>query len=184
MRKAILMVLLGVASSSVPAQIFAPSVAPSYWKPWQEVQTYAPDLVWNSDDQIPRAALDALPKSMTERDADGYRNWSYPVAAASVDLDGDGSDELIVRSGEPFSGGPEFAILQKSGNQWNMIGEIQGGFTISKRSQNGYANIETWSRHPETYHHLWEFTGGHYRTVRTEIGPWEDRAFDPPYVPD
>lgn len=175
--------LLAVASGSVAAQIFEPAVPPSYWRPWQEIQTYAPDLVWNSDDQIPEAVWDALPKWMMIIDVDGH---TFPDIAsfASVDLDGDGGDELIVRSFEFFSGGPEFAILQKSGNRWRTIGEIQGGFTISKQSKNGYADIETWSRHPETYHHLWQFSGWQYRMVRTEIGPWEDRAFDLPYVPD
>jgi len=160
----------------------ADSATPSYWRPWNEVQAYAPDLGWKAGD-IPKAAFDALPKWMTKKDADGVPTWSGPVAFASVDLDGDGSDELIVRSGEPFSGGPQFAILRKSGNRWRTIGEIQGGFVISKRSKNGYADIETWSRHPETYHFLWKFSGGRYKTVRQEKGPWKDRGLAPPYVP-
>jgi hypothetical protein len=160
----------------------AENAVPSNWRPWNEVQAYAPDLGWKAGD-IPKAAFNALPKWMTQRDADGEPTTSGPVVFASVDLDGDGIDELIVRSGEPFSGGPQFAILRKSGNRWRTIGEIQGGFTISKRSKIGYANIETWSRHPETYHYLWKFSGRRYKIIRTEKGQWKDRGLDPPHVP-
>lgn len=167
--------------SATQAGKAAESAAP-YWRPWNEVQAYAPDLGWKAG-AIPKAAFDALPKWMTQKDAEGHLTWSGPVAFTSVNLDGDGNDALIVRSGEPFSGGPQFAILRKSGNRWRTNGEIQGGFAISKRSKKGYADIETWSRHPETYHRLWRFAGGRYKAVRQEKGPWEDRALDPPYVP-
>lgn len=181
MRRAILTMLMAVASGSVAAQLVTPAVAPSYWMPWNEVQMYAPDLVWKNN-EIPKTASTALPKWMTKKDAE-EPSWANPIAFASIDLDGDGSEELIVQSGEWFSGGPEFAILQKRGNRWRTIGEIQGGFTIAKRPKNGYADIETWSRHPETYHQLWKFSGGRYRSVRREIGPWENRGFALPYVP-
>ncbi len=149
LRRAILMLIMAVASGSVAAQLelVIPSVAPSYWKPWKEVQTYAPDLAWKYG-EIPKAALTVLPKWITEKDSEGHA-WANPIEFASIDLDGDGTDELIVKPGEWFSGGPEFAILQKRGNRWRTIGEIQGGFTIAKRQKNGYADIETWSRHPE-----------------------------------
>ncbi len=176
------LVTVGLFFSMAQAGKVAERATPPYWRPWNEVQAYAPDLDWKAGD-LPKAALNALPKWMTRRDADGEPTWSGPVAFASVDLDGEGSDELIVRSGEPFSGGPQFAILRKSGNRWRTIGEIQGGFVISKRSKNGYADIETWSRHPETYHFLWKFSGGRYKAVREEKGPWKDRGLDPPYVP-
>ncbi len=182
MRIAILVMLLAIPSGSVPAQIASPSVAPHYWKPWNEVQTYAPVLIWKADD-MPKEAFDALPKWMTEKATDGERTWSWPIAFASVDLDGDGKDELIVQSGEPFSGGPQFAILKNRGNRWRTIGEFQGGFAISKRSTKGFADIETWSRHPEIYHQLWKFSGQRYKVVRTEIGAWKDRGLGLPYVP-
>ncbi|OGS01261.1 MAG: hypothetical protein A3G41_05910 [Elusimicrobia bacterium RIFCSPLOWO2_12_FULL_59_9] len=172
----------GLLISTTQAGKAAESATPPYWRPWNEVQAYAPDLAWKADD-IPKAVFDALPKWMTQKDREGHLTWSSPVAFASVDLDGDGIEELIVRSGEPFSGGPQFAILRRSGNRWRTIGEIQGGFTISKRSTKGFADIETWSRHPETYHFLWKFSGGRYKAVREEKGPWKDRGLDPPYVP-
>ncbi len=179
MRNTILTMLLTVVSSNEMAWAVVPTVAPAYWKPWNEVQKYAPDLDWSAND-IPMAAWRALPKWMTE---ENEHYPSFPNAFASVDLDGDGRHEWIARSSEGFSGGPEFAILQKRGNRWRTIGEFQGGFTISKRSNKGYADIESWSRHPETYHHLWRFSGGRYKVVRTEVGPWKDRGLDPPYVP-
>ena len=175
------LVTVGLFISTIQAGKTAEIVIPPYWRPWNKVQMYAPDLDWGGD--IPKAAFDALPEWMTRRDAEGHPTSSHPIATASVDLDGDGSDELIVRSGEPFSGGPEFAILRKSGNRWEKIGDFQGGFAISKRSAKGYADIETWSRHTETYHHLWKFSGGRYKVVRTEVGPSKDRGLDPPYVP-
>ena len=133
MRKAILMMLLAVMGSGASAE----NTAPSYFQPWNEVQAYAPTLDWKTG-AIPKGAWNGLPKWMSERDADGELNWSRPVAFLSVDLDGDGNDELIVRSGEWFSGGPEFVILKKSSNRWRTIGGFQGGFTISKRLKKGY----------------------------------------------
>lgn len=159
----------------------AENAPPSFWTPWNQVHAYAPDLTWDTGN-LPKAARNALPKWMNEKDADG-RSPSGPAAFASIDLDGDGKDELVVQSGEWFSGGPEFAILQRRGNRWKLIGEIQGGFTVSRRLKTGYVDIETWSRHPETYHLLWQFSEGRYRTVRTATGPWKDRGRDPPYVP-
>jgi hypothetical protein len=176
------LVTAGLFISTTQAGKGAESAASVYGRPWNEVQVYAPNLDWKVGD-LPKAALNALPKWMTRKEADGEPTWSGPVAFASVDLDGDGSDELIVRSGEPFSGGPQFAILRKSGNRWRTIGEIQGGFVISKRSKNGYADIETWSRHPETFHFLWKFSGGRYKSVREETAPWKDRGIALPYVP-
>lgn len=176
------LVSAGLFISTIQAGKAAESATPPYWRPWNEVQAYAPDLAWKTGD-IPKSAFDALPKWMTQKDADGTPTWSGPAAFVSVDLDGDGIEELIVRSGEPFSGGPQFAILRKSGNRWRTIGEIQGGFAISKRSRNGYADLETWSRHPETYHYLWRFSEGRYKAVRQEKGPWKDRGLGLPYVP-
>lgn len=172
----------GLCISTTQAGKVAENVSPSSWRPWNEVQAYAPDLIWKAGD-IPKAALAALPKWMTQRDTDGEPTSSGPIAFASFDLNGDGIEELIVRSGEPFSGGPQFAILRKSGNRWRTIGEIQGGFAISKRSRIGWVDIETWSRHPETYHYLWKFSGRRYKIVRTEKGQWGDRGLDPPHVP-
>lgn len=170
------MIFLAVVSLNAVTQI-----APSYRKPWNEVQTYAPDLVWR-EDAIPAAVFAGLPMDMKLRDANG-EPISIPGPIAFIDLDGDGKDEIIVQSGEWFSGGPEFAILQQRGNRWRLIGEIQGGFTVSRRLKTGHVDIETWSRHPETYHRLWKFSEGRYKVVRTEIGPWKDRGHDIPYVP-
>ena len=171
----VLMMSLAIVSLSVCSQLAPPSL-----KPWNEVQTYALDLVWKEDDML-KAVFDALPEYMKIETDNGkiISNTSF----ASIDLNGDGKDELIVWSHEFFSGGPGFAILQKWGDRWRVIGEIQGGFSVSRRSKKGHVDIETWSRHPEIYHRLWKFSGGRYKVVRQEVGPWKDRAQDIPYAP-
>ena len=181
MCKAILMILLAIASGGLAAQIASPSVAPSYWKPWNEVHVYAPDLDWKSD-KMPNAVFDALPEDDKGIDKDGEK-YAVPGPYARIDLDGDRKDEVIVDSGQWYSGGREYVILQQRGNRWRVIGEFQGGFTVSKHSTKGYADIETWSRHPETYHHLWQFSGKRYKLVRREVGPRESRGFDIPFSP-
>lgn len=173
--------LLALASGSTAAQKSSPSVAPSYWKPWNEVRTYAPDLVWRNE-EMPKAAFDALPKDLTDKDENG-EPYSIPGPVASIDLNGDGKSELIVGSGQSGSGGPEYVILQQYKSRWRVIGMIQGGFTVSKRMTSRFADIETWSRHPETYHRLWKFSGDRYRPVRREIGLRESSSFDSPYIP-
>jgi len=178
---AILMLLLAGVSGSAVAQIASPSVAPSYWKPWTAVRVYAPDLDWK-DDEIPKAVFDALPEDDKGIDKDG-ETFAVPGPYASIDLDGDGKDEVIVDSGQWYSGGREYVILQQRRNRWSVIGEFQGGFTVSKRSTRRYADIETWSRHPEIYHHLWKFSGKRYKLARMEIGPRESIGFGIPFSP-
>ena len=183
-RRVAVTIAIAISNWIVQIGVAAENGIPSVWKPWNAVRVYAPDLIWDSKNSIPDAASAVLPKWMIQESDDG-RLWLPNYSEfASVDLNGDGVDELIVRSGEFFSGGPEFVILAKTGRRWKVIGEFQGGFTISKRTTNGYPDIETWSRHPETYHHLMKFSEGRYkRTRRTAIGKWEDRGADPPFIP-
>ena len=176
MFKPILILLLSVVSSRVVAQ----NMSPSYWKPWKPVQTYAADLDWKLE-KLPKAVYDALPEDMRLDGKDGEPE-TRPGAFASIDLDGDGKDELIVHSAEFYSGGPEYAVMQQRGNRWRVIGEIQGGFTVAKQKSQGYAYIETWSRHPNTYHRLWRFIAGRYVIVKKEIASDQDSWFDIPYV--
>lgn len=177
MRKITLMVLLAIVCSGAAAQ----KTSPPYWKPWNEVRVFAPDLVWKDVD-LPKQVFDAIPGDSKYKADDGSI-FSYFWRSASIDLDGDTKNELILRSSEFFSGGPVFLIMQKRGNLWRVIGQIQGGFTISKRTTNLFADIESWSRHPETYHHLWKFSVGKYKVARTETGPYNDRALELPYIP-
>ena len=170
------MALLAVTGCAAVTQ----NAGDSYLKPWNDVRAYASDLVWV--DGLPEAIFDALPDDDKFKTDDGVL-LSYFSSIASIDLDGDLKDELIVHSSQFFSGGPEFVIFQKRGNDWQIIANFQGGFTISKQTTNGYAELETWSRHPEIYHHVWKFSGATYKRSRTEIGPYQDRGLELPYVP-
>ena len=177
MSKVFLMALLAIASCCATAQ----HVASSYWKPWSEVRVYAPSLDWKFDG-VPDPVFNAIPDDEKFKTDEGML-ISYYSSFASIDLDGDGKDELIVWSHEFFSGGPAFMIFQKRGSSWRIIGEIQGGFAISKRRANGYSEIETWSRHPETHHRLWKFSEGKYKLARTKIGLPKERELGLPYIP-
>ena len=177
MRTIFLTALLAVAGFCLATENVTPS---SYLKPWNAVLACAPDLAWQIDG-VSKPIFDALPDEAKFETEHG-KLISYYSSFAPIDLTGDGKNEIIVWSHEFYSGGPEFIIMQKRGNRWVIIGEIQGGFTISKRQTNGYADIETRSRHPETHHRLWRFARGSYKLARTEIGPLKDRD-DLPYVP-
>jgi len=178
MSKTIFLIILAMLSGIVSAQLSSPTVLPAVWRPWNDVGSYGVDMVWEYS--MPKSLFAALPVDIQGKDSKG-EIYAVPGPIAYVDLDGDGQKEVFVNSGQPVSGGTDYLILQSRGSRWKVIGEIQGGFTIAKRPTKGFAEIETWSRHPEQVHLLWKFKDGLYRVARRQEGGAESSGWDLPF---
>jgi hypothetical protein len=158
--------------------------------PWTKPLVFASEMSWKSIGgcgQTPGLPKEAKAKLLDWADVPGDIPNQPPVLLlhcfVRIDLNGDGEDELIVRSSEPFTGGPMFRILQQKKSKWRLIGEFQGGFMISSNDdKKTFTRFETWSRHGgEIYHRLWEMHKGQYVIALKEIWP---KAFDVgPYLP-
>lgn len=99
----------------------------------------------------------------------GEDGESVAARVCRIDLNGDGSDELIVESNQSFSGGPQYLVFQKLKGAYKQIGEIQGGFYLCAKA-NGFYQIESWSRMGggKFMRGLARFEKGQYRLIRKE----------------
>jgi hypothetical protein len=158
--------------------------------PWSVPFAFASEMTWKSiggcgqNTGLPKEAnTELLDWADTPGDIPNQPLVLLLHSFVTIDLNGDGEDELIVRSSEPFSGGPMFRILQKKKSKWRLIGEIQGGFMITNIGEKKrFNNVETWSRHGgEIYHQLWWIHKGQYVVTLKEKWP---KGFDVgPYLP-
>jgi hypothetical protein len=128
-----------------------------------------PKEISNLDDEMVQVPIDKLPSEAKadlmdiDWGPDGNTNELY------IDLNGDGTKELIVNDGTGGSGGPGYHIYQRSEGKWKIIAAFQGGITLSAKA-NGYYQLTVRSRGGGgvTGRDLFRFVRGKYRAVHSE----------------
>ena len=113
-----------------------------------------------------------IPKGVKEWTKTQELNKDYESGGAvvcSVDLNDDGTPELLVDNGSGGTGDPGYSILQKMGRAYREIGRVQGGLRLLSKA-NGYYQLETWSRAGggQLTRILNRFRNGQYHLARIE----------------
>lgn len=95
------------------------------------------------------------------------------LGVVPFDLNGDGTDEYIVRGGQP-SGGTQFYFLEKQNKKWKLITYFSGGFVLSpadkltglNEKQKRYYKITYWHRYGrnDTWQYDLIYKNGEYQS--------------------
>lgn len=111
-----------------------------------------------SDSTFPKQAVQAFPKYAREELKD------HPFGFIWVDLDGEGTKEIIVADPTASgSGGQAYFVLRKVGSSWRRIAEFQGGFVLSGvEGQSRFYNIISYYRSGDTYQNTYHYKNGRY----------------------
>lgn len=92
---------------------------------------------------LPKALRDALLQYDEFSQGTGQLAEAYRVCR--IDLDGDGTDEVVVMSPQSYSGGPEMYAFQERSHRFAGIAEFAGSVYFGPRV-NGYLQIVSLSR--------------------------------------
>lgn len=124
-----------------------------------------------SDNEFPASARPAFLKH-AGKDLEDYPSGMYQFV--SVDLNGDGKNELIVA--DPASSGSGGQTYFISGKAWIVIGGFQGGFVLTIRDDlvkypEDYYRIISYYRSGDTYQNVYDYKSGRYRLTSQTMMP-------------
>ena len=127
-----------------------------------------PKEISNLDDEMQQVAVSDLPAEIRP-DMMDIDPPATATDALYIDLNGDGTKELIVDDGTGGSGGHGYHIYQKFHGKWKTIAAFQGGITLAQKS-GGYFQLIVRGRGGGgfTGRDLFRFVGGRYRAIHGE----------------
>ena len=159
LRIALLVAMAATVSSSLAQQPRVP----------REIEIASTNLPWSCGEG-PNVPKDAM-RILRTRFKEDFENRGGQIVAL-IDLNGDGTKEILLGLGEWYSGGREYVVLQKQGREWRQIGAFQGGFVLSMDdSPNDYYRINAYYRSGDTYHDIHAFSKGRYGRLSRTLMP-------------
>jgi hypothetical protein len=151
------------------------SPSPVTLSPWSDWSAYGSDLhfVFEETASLPAA----LQSELMHRDEFIQGGSSLPatLGIARVDLNADNVDEFVVKSPQPYSGGPAMEIFRRDHEKFSWIGGMQGMIRLGP-SLAGYREIESMSRAGGgSYTRVRQrFEEGQYQMVRIADYHWSN----------
>jgi hypothetical protein len=111
-------------------------------RPWP-TQTSHPVFVSRQTASLPEALRAAL--MVRDEFSQGKTTLPSTLFVARADLDGNRVEEIIVRSPQLYSGGPQIFVFERQKEQFVEIADLQGAVYFGPRA-NGYLEIVSQSR--------------------------------------
>lgn len=132
-------------------------------KELRKIELSSIDIEWSNGDNI------KLPSSARSDIDEYYKDGRF----CFVDLNWDGTKEIIVENKNGGSGGMEYEILQLKNKKWRVIGACQGGFVLSGVDiKDMYYRIICYNRSGgETYQNTFEYSKEKYILISQVLLP-------------